>query len=207
MRLQVALNDDGDHGDFKLHIASQKGDLQEVMWLVEEEHLSPLQKNEHGKPALHYAAWSGHLNVLRYFVEDRGCNAGYQDQSEGWTPLHCAAVNKHLDIVQFLIEKQQVEPFSRNKHGHTALHLACAGGSIDVIHYLANKMSKYLPLKDVVHNRDYEGKVSMAWAAFCGHIEACKFLITNLNCDFNTTDNKKRTFVHYSAYKWPFTCC
>ena len=41
MRHDVALKDDGDAGEFKLHIASQKGDLQEVMRLVEEEHLSP----------------------------------------------------------------------------------------------------------------------------------------------------------------------
>ena len=41
MRHDVALKDDGDAGEFKLHIASQKGDLQEVMRLVEEERLSP----------------------------------------------------------------------------------------------------------------------------------------------------------------------
>ena len=120
MRHQVVLKDDGDHGDFELHIASENGDLQEVMRLVEEEHLSPLQKDKQKITALHYAVWRGHLNVLRYFIENRGCNAAYRNQ-DGFTPLHYAAFNNHLHLLQYLIENQQVEPFSRNKHGHTAL--------------------------------------------------------------------------------------
>ena len=197
MRHHVAFRDINDPDDFKLHIASEKGDLQEVTRLMEEEHLSPLTEDKYGN-ALHYAACGGHLNVLRYFVEDRGYSATYQDQ-RGWTLLHHAALNKHLHLVQYLIEKQQVEPFSRNKRGHTALHQACAGGSIDVIHYLAKEMSRYLPLKDVVHDRDYKGAIPMHGAALFGHLEVIKFLIAELNCDPNTTDNLNRTFIHYSA--------
>ena len=198
LRQDVALRDNGDRGEFKLHIASQKGDLQEVMRLVEEEHLSPLQIDKHGITAIHYASWYGHLNVLRYFIKDRGCNAACQDQ-DGWTTLHYAAGYKHLHLVQYLIEKQQVEPFSRNKRGHTALHQACAGGSVDVINYLAKEMSKYLPLKEVVHDRGHKEMIPMHCAALLGHLEAIKFLITDLNCDPNSTDYKNRTCVHLSA--------
>ena len=103
MRHHVALRDDGDPGYFKLHIASRNGDLQEVVQLVEEEHLSPLQKDEYGRLALHYAAWNGRSEVLRHFIEDRGCNAACQDR-HGWTPLHYAAQFNHLLLVQYLVE-------------------------------------------------------------------------------------------------------
>ena len=77
----MALKDDGDPGDLKLHIVSRKGKLQEVKRLVEEELLDPLQKDKQGKNALHYAAWGGHSDdVLKYFIEDRGCNAACLDQ-------------------------------------------------------------------------------------------------------------------------------
>jgi ankyrin repeat protein len=198
MRHDVALKDDGDPCDFKFHIASEKGDLQEVMRLIEEEHLSPLQKDKRGLTAVHYAAIGGHLNMLRYFIEDRGCNAACQGQDR-WTPLHYAARNSHLLLVQYLIEKQQVEPFSRNKYGHTALHHACIDGSIDVIRYLAKEMSKYLPLKDVVHDIDHRGMIPMHWAALFGHLDAIKFLITDLLCDLNAADYQNRTFVHTST--------
>ena len=198
MRHDVALRDDGNPGQLRLHIASVKGDLQEVMRLVEEENLSPLQKDKRRGTAIHYASQQGHLNLLRYFIEDRGCNAAYQGQN-GWTPLQYAARYGHFLLVQYLIEKQQVEPFSRNKFGHTALHQACAGGNIDIIRYLAKKMSKYLPLEDVVHDKDHKGEIPMHAAAFFGHLNAIKFMIDELNCDPNTTDNKNGTCVHYTA--------
>ena len=172
----------------KLHIASQKGELQEVKRLTEEEKLDPLGLDKSGFNSLHLAAMGDHLDVLRYFIEDRGCSAACVDR-RGVTPLHVAAQLKHLDIVQYLIEKQQVEPFSRTSDGFTALHCACAGGSIDIIHYLAKEMSKYLPLKEVAEDQVRGGFSPLHLAAMRGHLEAVKFMINELNSDPNATND------------------
>ena len=186
--------------DSRLHKASLNGNLQEVKRLMEEEHLNPLQRvGKTASNALHYAAAQGHIDVLRYFIEDRGCNAACVDQ-DGWTPLHYAALHKHLDIVQYLIEKQQVEPFSRSNAGTTALHHACIGGSIDVICYLAKEMSKYLPVKDIIEDRDHEGIRPLYLAASRGHLKAVIFLITELNADPNATVDTGEIALHTAIY-------
>ena len=192
----ITLKDgDPDTGN-ELHDASRKGELQEVKRLTEEEQLDPLGVNKKGLNALHCAALAGHLDVLKYFIEDRGCNAACVDQ-RGATPLHCAAQFKHLNIIQYLVEKQQVEPSSRVS-GYTALHFACAGGSIDVIHYLAKEMSKYLPLKEVVEDQAHRGVRPLHVAAMFGHLEAVKFMITELNSDPNATTNVGVNALHFA---------
>lgn len=184
----------------KLVDASANGNLQEVKRLTEEEQLDPEQgvgKNEVN--ALHEAAVTGHLDVLRYFIEERGCNAACM--SVGGTPLHYAAMKNHLHIVQYLIEMQQVEPFIRSHNdGSTALQCACYGGSIDVIHYLAKEMSKYLPLKDIVEDRDRKGYRPLHETALFGHLEATKFLITELNADPNGTNDSGVLPLHFAVY-------
>ena len=190
----VTLKDgDLNTGDDKLCHASLKGDLQEVKRLTEEEQYDPLGVDENGINALHYAVAAGHLDVLRYFTEDRGCNAACTGPN-GWTPLHIAARFKQIDIVRYLLEKQQVEPFSRTNDGSTALHHTCAGGSVDVIHYLAKEMSKYLPLKDVVEDQTHEGARPLHLAAIECHLEAVKFMLTELNSDLNATGCKCLAF-------------
>ena len=152
-----------------------------------------------GYNALHYAAAAGHLDVLRYFIEDRGCSAACEDQ-DGQTPLHHAAWENHLDVVQYLVEKQQMEPFDRTNLGTTVLHRACSGGSIDIIHYLAKEMSKYVPLKEVVEDKAHGGFRPLHVTAMYGHLEATKYLIAELNADPNATANIGVTVLHAAIY-------
>ena len=73
-----------------LHVASLRGDLEEVKRLIENEGFNPLQtESKNGQNALHYAAWGGQLEVMQYFIEEKGCNPTCQD-FRGSTPLHTA---------------------------------------------------------------------------------------------------------------------
>ena len=88
--------------------------------------MNPLEKvGKYGQNALHFTARGGHLDVLRYFIEERGCSAACLDQ-RGRTPLHHAAANRRREVVQYLVEIQQVEPFCRDIYGsiqHCTLRL------------------------------------------------------------------------------------
>ena len=106
----------------KLHLASRRGDLEEVKWLTEKKGFNPLQKGKYGHNALHYAAWEGHVRVMKYYVEERRCNPANKD-SKGWTCLHHAARYNHLEIVQYLVDIQNVDPMCQSKSGDTPLHL------------------------------------------------------------------------------------
>ena len=86
-----------DSSELELHQASFRGDLKEVKRLVDEDR-NPLRKDKYRRTALHRAVTGGRMEVLKYFIEERGlvpaCTGQYNR-----TLLHTAAEFKHLDIV------------------------------------------------------------------------------------------------------------
>ena len=169
----------------ELHLASYRGDLKKVKELTEKGQFNPLQKeSKFGANILHYTARFGQLGVLRYFIEERGCNPASQD-NRAWTPLHYAALGKHLDIVHYLVAEQQMDPLCCANDGSTPLHAASQAGDINVVRYLVNELSKFLPLKDIGTSRGKDGRVPIHFAALKGHLETLQYFITELNCDPN----------------------
>ena len=182
----------------ELHLASHRGDLEEVKRLVEEKKLNPLEKGgEYGQNALHYAAAGGHLGVMKYFIE-RGYNPA-SESTEGWTCLHYAARFNHYDLVQYLVDEQKMDPMCQSKLGNTPLHLACIGGSTSVVSYLINAMSKYLPIEDVLRCKGYNGWSPLHTAAYNGKLEIIKLLITKFNSDPLMTDDNGSIALHAAA--------
>ena len=140
----------------ELHLASYRGDLKKVKALIEKGQFDPLQKEgRFGANALHYAAQFGQLGVLRYFIEEMGCNPASLD-NRAMTPLHYAAAGKHLDIVRYLVAEQQMDPLCCADTGDTPLHIATQSGDINMVRYLVNELSKFLPLEDIVTSRGHQ---------------------------------------------------
>ena len=169
----------------ELHIASERGDLKKVKEVTEKWRFDRLEKEGiFGRNALHCAAWGGQLRVLRYFIEEKGCNPASQD-IRGATPLHYAAAGKHLDIVRYLVAEQQMDPLSCAHNGTTPLHLASQAGDINVVRYLVNELSKFLPLRNIVTSRGIGGANPIHFAALKGHLQLVEYFITDLKCDPN----------------------
>lgn len=82
--------------------AAVEGDLVEVKRLIEGQKVHPDCCNADGVTALHCAAGTGHLDLMRYLLT-RGASVNVPDE-HGWTPLHSAAYNNHRDIAQLLLE-------------------------------------------------------------------------------------------------------
>jgi hypothetical protein len=53
--------------------------------------------------AIHYACRSGHINIVKYLLEQDSTIINDLD-AEHWTPLHYACNNGHKNIVQLLLE-------------------------------------------------------------------------------------------------------
>lgn len=80
-----------------LHKATIIGDLQLVTMLVEEG-ANPLDRDINNDTLLHHAAKCGELDILKYLVEDVGCNPA----TGGWhgsTALHSACEASKLSLV------------------------------------------------------------------------------------------------------------
>ncbi|XP_025785626.1 BRCA1-associated RING domain protein 1 [Puma concolor] len=87
-------------GETLLHIASIKGDLPSVEYLLQNGS-DPNVKDHAGWTPLHEACNHGHLKVVELLLQHKALvnSAGYQNDS----PLHDAAKNGHMDIVKLLL--------------------------------------------------------------------------------------------------------
>ncbi len=74
-----------------------------------------------GWTVLHFAACSGHLDTVKWLVEQ---GADLQAKNKyGWTALHFAAINQHLDTVKWLVEKG-ADVNAKDNGGRTVLSWA-----------------------------------------------------------------------------------
>ncbi|KAE9007971.1 hypothetical protein PR001_g16830 [Phytophthora rubi] len=84
---------------------------------------------------VHFAAESGHVQVLKFLVTAAALDADeYTRGRLGITPLHLAARLGRVDVVRFLVARNDVwdtelstgnEPVDLGRHHETALHEAC----------------------------------------------------------------------------------
>ncbi|XP_011787704.1 PREDICTED: BRCA1-associated RING domain protein 1 isoform X2 [Colobus angolensis palliatus] len=87
-------------GETLLHIASIKGDIPSVEYLLQNGS-DPNVKDHAGWTPLHEACSHGHLKVVELLLQHKALvnTTGYQNDS----PLHDAAKNGHMDIVKLLL--------------------------------------------------------------------------------------------------------
>ena len=87
MDLDIGMGHSGTGTANELHVASRRGDLEEVKRLIEKERSTP---DKYGRDTLPYVALGGELRVMKYFIEERGCNPSCQN-SRGGTMIELQA--------------------------------------------------------------------------------------------------------------------
>ena len=166
----------------RLCLAAWVGSLKEVRRLVEEEGEDP-ERGEglHARIplALHWSAIRGHLQVVRYLIEEQHCNPKCVDQ-DGETPLHRSARCGHLQVVRYLIEEQHCNPKCVDKYGRTPLHRSAIGGHLQVVvRYLIEE--QHCNPKCV----DEDGWTPLHYASAYGQVGVVKYLLVVHHCDPN----------------------
>lgn len=91
----------------------------------------PKRANVNGWTGLHFAAASGNITLLKYFLQN-GLSLETKD-IYGKTPIHIAYVNNGIDLIQYLIDKQILAFKDINVEGGSFLHLAARLGCADII--------------------------------------------------------------------------
>ena len=126
-----------DDGITPLHIASTKGHLAMVEYLLECK-CDPLYKWNDGNTPMNCAALEGHLNILQFLITKKN----YSPLTKGRqsrTLLHNASQEGHLHIVKYLADMQEVDASCEDEVGLTPLHLACESGHMGVVKYLVSQ--------------------------------------------------------------------
>ncbi len=167
--------------------AAKEGNLEDIKHLVSMGH-NPMKKDSNNNTALHIAAKYGRIEILKYLIEDQGCNPASLGQY-GATPLHRAAEGKHLSIVQYLITQHQVDSLEQDDHGYSPLHRACQGGDLAIVKFLINSMLAFMKIEDIFNDFTKYKTTPIHGAALGGHLDIVNYFIVDLKCDPNLHDN------------------
>ena len=154
--------------------------------LVEERHVDPSYKG------LCCASQYGHLDIVKYFVEERQCNVECKDPF-GQTPLHFAAVHGRLALVKYMIEEKGCDPMYRDASGWTTLHYACKSANLDLVKYLVDNT------KVDTLCQDEHSITPLLVSAQCGPLDVVKYLIEVQHCDVNFRDKFGSSALHNAA--------
>ncbi|KAF8418201.1 hypothetical protein EV426DRAFT_504518, partial [Tirmania nivea] len=104
-----------------LHRAAQRGNLEEVINIFNQNQDLLNEEDNAGYIPLHEASLSGHTDVVNFLLSS-GSYVDKQSHTDKDTPLMDAVENGHLEVVRLLLEKG-ADPKIRNKSGADALEL------------------------------------------------------------------------------------
>jgi hypothetical protein len=93
--------------DTPLCLASLKGHIKIVKFLVGSDNANINSSNCSGYTPLHLAAIVGHVQVVEYLVQN-GADVNSKDNSNQ-TPLYWAQINRHTAVVDFLSKEEKFE--------------------------------------------------------------------------------------------------
>ena len=130
----------------QLHVACERGDLDEVTSLLSNEECDINALNGDGDSPFHIACEYCHLEIVKVLIKDQKCDLNIQN-TFGNTPLHLACNSKSLAIFRLLLEQkcstnipnkngETAQNISLNEDGDCLLHIACQWGDVNIVTYL-----------------------------------------------------------------------
>jgi ankyrin repeat protein len=116
-----------------LYYAAAYGHIEHVKFLLEKGAI-------YDDDDVDIAACNGHLECVRYFVEQKGANVNKHDEN-GWGVIHSAARSGHLECIEYCVENgANINAVTINSYDtriqHTPLSLAIESGHVDCVKYL-----------------------------------------------------------------------
>ena len=178
-----------------LHLAAYHGWRDIVTALVEVHGCTVFVKDQINHTPLHYAAYQGHLEVVKYlqWLDPLGQNS-YRE-----TPLHYACQMGHLDITKYFIDKLRRNPshIYRCRHDMVPLTVAYENACLKI----TGKVFEMTRTSLCRHEHN-SGKYDTLLHLACenGRLNIAQYLIGELQCkpaSYTTTTG--RTLLHYAC--------
>ena len=130
-----------------LHISVSKGYLHLFRTLFESYKFDINTTNIKGWNVLHYAAKSGNLEVLKYFIQN-GCDVTSKAKRNK-NSLYTAGKRGYLNLCKALLEKFNFDIHTTDDDGYNVLHYATESGNLKLFYYIKEYWSNaYRKAKD-----------------------------------------------------------
>ena len=195
------------------------GNIDTVKWLIQQG-LSPEYKNNKGYNAFLFAAYWGHLSVLKFLKE---INVDIKvTGSDGENALHAACIGKgDINTIKLLVE-QGFSPEHKANNGHNAFHCAAGKGNLSVLKFFKeinvdikvtdskgqnalltacigkgdiNTIKWLVEQGFSPEHKDNNGHNAFHCAAGKGNLSVLKFF-KEINVDIKVTDSKGQNALH-----------
>ncbi|XP_028258089.1 ankyrin repeat and death domain-containing protein 1A isoform X3 [Parambassis ranga] len=147
-------------------------------------------ENKDGLSILHCAAQRGHIEVLKFIMEELEDFCLDKADKSGKTALHLAAEHGQLEVIEYLIGMGCTHGL-KDKEENTAMHLAAKQGHTDVLQKIAETGVD-------IDERNIDGLTALHLAANGGRYECVKLLLAS-GCNVDAHTNNNMTALHYVA--------
>ena len=167
--------------------------------------------------ALHYASWGGHLNIVKYLI-DQCAYDPTTTNAEGLSALQFATAGNHIEVVQYLTNKLDVNQVAElsgacSESGYNSLHRAALCGSLDALKLLlpcttvdvanATNSSSMLALVDA---KAVNGSTCLHLAAHHGHVNIVTFLVTSYGANVHAMNDYGLTPLMFACIGYVSLC-
>ncbi|XP_015903170.1 ankyrin repeat domain-containing protein 10 [Parasteatoda tepidariorum] len=167
---------------YPLHKACKDGDVPSITNLLNSnKYLLVVEDPLKNWSAVHWAAYSGHLDCLRQVVSYEPNVINMQSSTTFQTPLHCAAEGGHPHCVLWLLQAG-LNSAVKDNLGETALHKASRVGSAECVGILLSTSSN-------ISSQNYNGQTASMLADVNGHPEIASFIRQREICEINGNRN------------------
>ena len=181
-----------------LHLAAFWGWMDTVTTLVIEYGMATNREDNKGHIPLHYAAYNGHLEVVKYFGLHRDLSD--KKSADGRTPIFFACQNGHFHIVQYLIEEAKCNPLHVDNSGWTLIHYASLKGHLSIAQFII-KVFKDQDRNPFCKAYNLIGNTPLHLACDEDHLNIVQYLIREEHCDPSCEDNDGKTPLLYACQR------
>ncbi len=134
-----------------------------------------------GRSPLHFAAWGGNIEVVKYFQPQ--CESEYT--TECGSPLHYAALSGDVETIRYFANKKSVAELHPTT-GSNLLQLAIKSGNIDAVRYV-------LSYKVNPNHRNHAGETALSIAEQFADKNIAELL------EHHFPDHSGKCFSHFSC--------
>ena len=148
-----------------------------------------------GDTSLHYAALNGHVQIVRYYLEDLQMDPNIEGEWKQ-SPLHIASQQGYLEVVKCLTDEFGCDPLCVDDENATPLHRASQDGHLDVIKHLTNIL---ISKESFCMGKDDDGDTPLHYAALEGHLSVVQYYLEEQAIDPDLKGQWGQTALHIAS--------
>jgi ankyrin repeat protein len=190
----IDVNQQDERGLTALIWALQKGHIEIVQELLQNEKIDVNQQEFLSYSALISAAEEGEQEIVRMLLKNENIDINLRNV-RGSTALITASANGHIEIVEMLLQHKNVQINQQNKIGYTALMWAAENEHKEIVDILLRNENINVNLKD--HN----GYTALINATTSGQKEIVQMLLKHKGIQINHQDRQGHSALMWATIK------